>query len=232
MKLPDIDPEFILQIYNRNRSMMSFDKILNLYYQIIDLIKRKIPGSFLELGSYKGYSAILIQKILSSLEDKRRLIIFDSFQGLPKKDPKDLLDEDSTNNQKIFLDNRRINQGWFKSSKEVLLENFKLFGVLPPKIIEGWFEDTLPTQLPEKIAFVHLDGDFYTSTKVALENIFPKLVNQGVILIDDYTETDNTLPGVKIACDEYLKDKKSRVKVLPTLGKNYQAVLIKNENSF
>ncbi|RWH84456.1 MAG: hypothetical protein EOQ86_01550 [Mesorhizobium sp.] len=34
---------------------------------------------------------------------------------------------------------------------------------------QGWFEDTLPTQLQDEIAFANLDGDLYDSVKVSLE---------------------------------------------------------------
>ena len=232
MNLPDFDHSFFAEIHNRNRSMMSIDKILNLYYLAINVLEKNIKGEFLEVGCYKGYSAILIQKILMSFDLDKQLIVFDSFQGLPKKSIQDSLNDDQAISKKILQDNKRVNRGWFKSSKQTLIDNFKKYKVPLPKIVEGWFENTLAQNLPDKIAFAHLDGDFYSSTKVALENIFPKLSAGGVLLIDDYCDekiSRNSLPGVKLACDEYLKDKKCKMKILPTLPNSHQAFLVKEE---
>ncbi len=230
MKIPEIDRQFFTEIYDRNRAMMSFDKILNLYYLIINVLEKKIEGQFIEAGCYKGYSAILIQKMLTSFNTTKQLVVFDSFQGLPEKSNQDFLDANKIVNKKILQDNKRINKGWFSSSKQILIDNFKKYKLPLPKIIEGWFEDTLMNNLPDKIAFAHLDGDLYSSTKVALENIFPKMIVGGILLIDDYCDkklSENPLPGVRIACDEYFKNKKSKVKALPTLSSSHQALVIK-----
>ena len=99
-----------------------------------------------------------------------------------------------------------------------MLNNFKK-NLEPPIIHPGWFEETLPNGLPESIAFAHLDGDFYDSIKVSLEYIYPRLSQGAICLIDDYADPDiydgwNHLPGVKVACDEYLADKPENVVLL------------------
>ena len=38
----------------------------------------------------------------------------------------------------------------------------------------------------EKIAILRLDGDWYGSTKVCLDNLYNKVVDGGFIIIDDY----------------------------------------------
>jgi hypothetical protein len=40
--------------------------------------------------------------------------------------------------------------------------------------------------VPEKIAFLHLDTDFYDSTKAELEVLWPRVSPGGVVVIDDY----------------------------------------------
>lgn len=49
-------------------------------------------------------------------------------------------------------------------------------------------ENTLKNKknLPKKISILRLDADFYESTKVELEILFPRLVKGGVLIIDDY----------------------------------------------
>ena len=45
----------------------------------------------------------------------------------------------------------------------VLRRNFRPHSLELPKIHKGWFQDTLPSSLPDKICFAHLDGDLYDS---------------------------------------------------------------------
>ena len=55
--------------------------------------------------------------------------------------------------------------------------------------------------IPEKISFLRLDTDSYSTTKLQLEILFPKLVSGGVLHIDDY----GFFPGVRKAVDDYFK---------------------------
>jgi hypothetical protein len=56
--------------------------------------------------------------------------------------------------------------------------------------------------LPKKISILRLDTDFYESTKIELEVLFPRLVKGGVLIIDDY----GFWKGAKKAVDEYFSD--------------------------
>jgi O-methyltransferase len=60
-------------------------------------------------------------------------------------------------------------------------------------------EDTIPASVPEQIALLRLDTDWYESTKCELEILFPRLVKGGVIIIDDY----GCWQGARKAVDEY-----------------------------
>ena len=72
-------------------------------------------------------------------------------------------------------------------------------------IIKGLFEDTITKYKMNigKIALLHLDGDWYESTKVSLENLFDNIVPGGYIVIDDYGHWR----GCKKAVDEFLKQR-------------------------
>lgn len=43
--------------------------------------------------------------------------------------------------------------------------------VLGAELVVGWFDDTVPDQLPDNITFVHIDCDLYSSTTQVLENL-------------------------------------------------------------
>jgi len=68
-------------------------------------------------------------------------------------------------------------------------------------LIKGKVEDTLKNKrkLPKKISILRLDTDFYESTKIELEILFPRLVKGGVLIVDDY----GFWKGAKKAVDEY-----------------------------
>ena len=71
--------------------------------------------------------------------------------------------------------------------------------------IKGKVEDTLKIKknLPNKISLLRLDTDWYESTKIELEVLFPLLSRNGIMIIDDY----GYWKGSKKAVDEYFKDK-------------------------
>jgi len=66
--------------------------------------------------------------------------------------------------------------------------------------VQGKVEDTLPTTKPESIALLRLDTDWYESTRCELEHLFPRIVDGGVIIIDDYGHWE----GCRRAVDEYM----------------------------
>lgn len=67
--------------------------------------------------------------------------------------------------------------------------------------VKGKVEETLRHTLPTQIALLRLDTDWYESTKIELEVMYPVLGNGGVIIVDDY----GTWEGARKAVDEYFK---------------------------
>ena len=55
--------------------------------------------------------------------------------------------------------------------------------------------------LPDQISLLRLDTDFYESTKIELEILYPKLSSGGVLIIDDYGHWK----GSRKAVDEYFE---------------------------
>ena len=56
----------------------------------------------------------------------------------------------------------------------------------------------------KKICLLHLDLDVYEATKHVLKNLFPLIVKNGIILIDDYSHISNTTKAI----NNFLKVKK------------------------
>ena len=68
--------------------------------------------------------------------------------------------------------------------------------------VKGMVENTLPNNKHNKIALLRLDTDWYSSTKMELELLFPKLTKGGVLILDDYGHWS----GAKKAVDEYIEN--------------------------
>jgi O-methyltransferase len=64
----------------------------------------------------------------------------------------------------------------------------------------------VPNNLPEGIAVLRLDTDWYESTKKELEILYPRLSVGGVLLVDDYGHW----VGAREAVDEYFKRHNNR----------------------
>lgn len=69
-------------------------------------------------------------------------------------------------------------------------------------LIEGDVSHIKKESIPKKISFIHLDTDFYKSTKSELINFYPNLIPKGVAIIDDYP----TESGCTKAVDEYFNE--------------------------
>ena len=54
------------------------------------------------------------------------------------------------------------------------------------QFVEGEVEETIPDSLPETIALLRLDTDFFESTQHELVHLYPKLSPNGVLIIYDY----------------------------------------------
>jgi O-methyltransferase len=158
----------------------------------------RVPGDFVEVGCYRGATAVWTRSVLDCLgETERTIHVYDSFQGMPQPKSVDL---------------NRVQKGDLSASIDDVVQAHEKWGKRQPAIHPGWFEDTLASQLPEQIAFAYLDGDFYDSIMTGLKHCVPRLAPGAVMLIDDYADLDahpqawNGFPGVKQACDDYFGD--------------------------
>jgi O-methyltransferase len=136
----------------------------------------KIPGDLIETGVWRGGATIFMRAVLKSHGIESRCVwVADSFQGLPSpKFSNDGYDLSAVNHLKVSLNDVK--------------DNFARFGLLDSQVrfLEGWFENTLPSAPIRQLAVLRLDGDMYSSTMDALENLYPKLSPGGFVIVDDY----------------------------------------------
>jgi hypothetical protein len=66
-------------------------------------------------------------------------------------------------------------------------------------LVKGPVESTIPATIPDQLAILRLDTDWYESTKHELDHLYPRLVSGGILIIDDYGHWQ----GARQAVDEY-----------------------------
>ena len=103
--------------------------------------------------------------------------------------------------------------------------NFRLAGMAQKPIIHpGWFEDTVPSKLPDRISFAMIDCDLYSSTRHVLPHVYERMSPGAICLFGVYYDPQvferpgipptYSSPGVKRATDEFFADKPEKVSVL------------------
>jgi O-methyltransferase len=191
--------EKIKSILKVDDPTMNAIRLLNHYHFLLQVLEYEVEGDVVELGTYSGNSSRLIAAVMEFCESEKDFYLFDSFEGLPEFSKKD------EGTWEMF------HPGMFSYPKERLLENLSFFETKGRKIpIEGWFEDTVPEKLPEKICYAHLDGDLYESIKTSLEGVYPRLSKGAICVVDDYSLKG--FPGCTLATDEFLADKPEEIR--------------------
>ncbi len=166
---------------------------------IIEIAKKclEVPGDFVELGCYKGDTSLMLAEVVQN-DASKTLFIYDSFEGLPKKSEKD--------NSPL---GENFKEGELLVTKREVKERFLRAGLKVPVIKKAWFSDLETQDLPDKIAFAFLDGDFYESIKDSLKLVGNKMSEGGIVIVHDYNNP--ALPGVKKAVDEWIGTRKLQV---------------------
>lgn len=132
-----------------------------------------VEGVVIECGSWQGGSSANLSLICKLTG--RRLLIYDSFQGLPESRPED---------------RQPYQTGEFAGSLETVKRNIARYGAIECcEFVEGWFDDTLPN-LNSPVVLAFIDVDLELSLETCVRNIWPRLVDKGYIFIDEYVDLD------------------------------------------
>jgi hypothetical protein len=138
------------------------DEMLVLARYLYYLDSHGVPGDLLECGCFKGFSSSCLSWVCSYLG--RRLIVADSFQGLPPDE-----------SQSYYR------PGEFKGGFDEVRANLHALG-RPECVdfIQGFFGDSLPG-FDRPLCMIWIDVDLYSSTMDVLNHVFPALRPGGVI---------------------------------------------------
>ena len=141
-------------------------------------------GSFVEIGVFKGNSAIIISQVCYN----REFHLYDSWEGLPEL---------------TVHDEKRGFKGQFQADYETTKSIIQKLKHRNCRTIyhNGLVQDTFNSNdYPDGIAFLHIDVDLYEATLYCLENFWPLVLDGGIVQIDDY----GLYPGCKKAVHEFI----------------------------
>lgn len=124
-----------------------------------------LEGDVAELGVYRGGSAAG----MGLLAPHKTIHLFDTFEGM--REP-------------LFEEVHQ--KGDFADTSEPFVRS--LFDPRQElKVHVGWFPESVTKELEDsKFCFVHVDGDFYETTRDAMAFFWPRLVPGGAMVFDDW----------------------------------------------
>ena len=175
-------------------TMVTYDGLASVCDIIRFVEQNSISGCFVELGTWKGGTLALMG--LASLKygkGDRILWGFDSFRGLPS--PHGVFDKTSFLNSEFGLDHADYDKG-LSPINALTADVANIHGIINTvgypiervRVIEGWFQETIPVVKNElgTIALLRMDGDLYDSYKIPLEALYDQVAEGGFIIFDDW----------------------------------------------
>ena len=191
---------------------------------ILQKIKEKKSGTFVQCGVYRGWTLIPAILYCQKYGYDFKFYGLDTFNGFPidvisnpKDDPIEFID---------LLEKKLIEQKHFNKAKE-RTKNFKgishlttdyfsdvgdvlkledYFDDVEISFISGDFSSSLKN-FNEKIDILHLDCDLYQSYLDSLNGVYENVNNGGVVIFDEYYSLQ--YPGARIAVNEFFSNHKS-----------------------
>jgi O-methyltransferase len=187
---PELTDEVFWDEYERAKpfSMLHVTGFWNLFEAVRTVVENRVPGDVVECGCLFGGCSIFVRRRLDQLGARDRMLhVFDTFEGFP---------DGSFDSKGGVIGIGPRYQDFSDIVAANLASQARSDGVT---LHQGMVEDTLVDFAVGPLALVRLDTDFYDSTRVELEVLYPALSPGGALIIDDYGIYD----GARRATDEY-----------------------------
>jgi O-methyltransferase len=171
-------------------TLVSLERIHNLYVLARRIENERVPGDVVECGVYNGGTAAVLSRSATHSDLERKVWLFDSFKGMP-----DITERDGDQAQEYV--------GKILGNVEQVRALLRKTGsdLNRVRVAEGLFKDTFPTVNIRNIALLNIDADWYESVKICLEKFYDSVVPGGFVSIDDYGHWQ----GCREAVDEFFK---------------------------
>lgn len=186
-------------------TMTSFDKLHATITAARYVARYNIPGDVIECGVWRGGSMQAIALALASMGDRERhLYLYDTFEGMTPPTEQDVrYDGTSAADSLAAKERSKESMVWAYATLEDVQAGFENVPYPEDRVhyVKGPVEETVPATLPDQVALLRLDTDWYASTAHELTHMYDRLVSGGVLMIDDYGHWQ----GSRQATDEFLE---------------------------
>lgn len=200
------DADRAIVSFVRPYSMTSAERIWSLLQAVSYVEDEQIPGAFVECGVWRGGSVMAMARKLVDLDRTDRDIwLYDTFEGMTAPTADDV-EASSGLTAAQLMETTAVGDGnnvWAFATQQDVVTNLRLTGYDTDRfrLVKGDVAVTLAEQAPQEIAILRLDTDWYESTKVSLETLYPRLAVGGVCILDDYGHWI----GARKAVDDYFE---------------------------
>jgi O-methyltransferase len=185
-------------------TMASPENIYSLVQCVKYLVSQEIEGAFVECGVWKGGAVMAMALVLREMGcADREIYLYDTFSGMARPSDVDVRWDGGTAKDEDAR--TRISEdtsNWCLAPLDEVEQNIRRTGYPMERIhfVKGKVEATIPGTMPDQIAFLRLDTDFYDSTRHELVHLYPRLSRNGILTVDDYGHW----LGSRKAVDEYI----------------------------
>lgn len=178
---------------------------VELNIQSIDhIIKNNVDGVIVECGVWKGGSmAAMLYRLQEHNDVSREAYLFDTFAGMTKPTEEDTKFNSNVPAMIKFNKSQKSDHNeWCYAALEEAQKTMKdtMYPTEKINYIIGDVNETAAKHT-QPIAILRIDVDFYEAVKSCLEELYPKVSKNGIIIFDDY----GIWKGAKKAVDEYFE---------------------------
>jgi O-methyltransferase len=166
-----------------------------------------LPGDFVECGVFKGDMAWVVTQMVDFGKLSKQFYLYDTFAGFS---PEHSSPADYPDNSRFFDFADSVYKD--ESIYPTVVDKFR---DLPNvRIIRGVVPDSFTQAVPERISYLHIDLNSPAAEIAALEALFDRVTDGGVIVFDDYGW--HLFRKQKEAEDAFFAARDYRVLELPT----------------
>lgn len=151
-----------------------------------------VNGSIVECGVFVGsgtLSWLHFSAILEPYNHTRKIIGFDTFDGFPEIDE---ADSKTGLSEHLHVGGLNVSKSMLKELENVVSihdKNRPLSHINKVELIKGDANNMIPRYVEENphllISLLYLDFDIYKPTKMALQNLFKRVVKGGIVVFDE-----------------------------------------------
>lgn len=193
-------------VLRRRLTYLHPGKLRHIERRLREVMSAGVPGDIVEFGVALGGSTVLLAREATA---SRRFFGLDVFGMIPEP-TSDKDDAKSKQRYQDILERRSVGiggdpyYGYRDDLYEHVCAQLSHYGTPMDgeriRLVKGLFDETWPRLDVNRIAFAHIDCDWYDPVKFCLGESAERLSPGGVIVIDDYHDYE----GCRTAVDEFI----------------------------